>query len=120
MTRCPECGYDEVEVKKEVVENEVREGGTYCPDCQSNFKETEVLQWDEIDFPVWLSYESYDDGFGLLRDFEHKTGLHRGDYDGMPNVRNFKYTVFHVYFKIEEDGSISGPYAEKGDEEEMA
>lgn len=117
MSKCPECGFEELEPKKRVENNEVVEGGLYCPDCETEFKDDETLQWDDIDFPVWIEYEAYDDTFSLLRSFEYQTNLHRGDHDGTPGLRDFKYTVFCVWYKVEKDGTVTGPYANRGDED---
>lgn len=117
MSKCPECGFEELEANKEVVDNEVREDGLYCPDCDTTFKDDTTLQWDDIDFPVWVEVEHYDDDYGLLRSFEYQTGLYRGDHNGAPGYGDMKYCVFCVWFKVEEDGSVEGPYANKRDEE---
>lgn len=116
MTHCPACGFEELEPNKEVVNNEVREAGCYCPDCEATFTDDETLHWDDIDFPVWVEYESYDDDYQLLRNFARQADLYRGDYNGSPGYGDFKYTVFYVYYKVERDGSVTGPYANKGDE----
>jgi len=115
--KCPECGYrDGLETKKKVEKNEVIEGGKYCPDCQTEFDEDTVVQWDDLDFPIWISMESYNDDWQMYRDFLYETNLYEGDFNGMPNARNMKYCVFHVYFKVNEDGSIDGPYNERNGE----
>jgi predicted RNA-binding Zn-ribbon protein involved in translation (DUF1610 family) len=112
---CPECRYEPLEVKKSVENNEVVKGGYYCPDCGEDFAEDTVLRWDDVDFPYWIDYEPYDDNWQLYRDFLYATGLHE-EAVGMPPLRDMKYTVFTVWFKITEDGEVEGPYDSRGGE----
>lgn len=72
-----------------------------------------MTDWDDIDFPVWIHYEFYDDTHEMLRDFEAKTG-----FDGeLPRGHEMKYTTLVRWYKVEADGSVKGPYKNKGDEE---
>ena len=114
--QCPECGFEELEVNKDVDGNDVVESGWYCPDCSSTFDEGSTLHWDEIDFPVWIEFESYNDHWELLDKFHWQTGLYDGDHNGTPGLRDMKYTVFTVWFTVDEYGSVEGPYDEKGGE----
>lgn len=109
---CPDCGYDELEVKKSIERNEVIEGGRYCPDCGSDFDEGVTLQWDDIEFPVWVEMESYNDHWELWDTFRWDVNYYDGDRNrSAPS--DMKYTVFSVYYKVEEDGSVEGPYDSK-------
>lgn len=111
MTECPECGFEELEPRKTVENNEVIEGdGQYCPECEAEFGEDTVLDWDDIDFPVWIEWESYNDTWRMYDKFFRKTGLHE---DVTVDLRDMKYTVFHVWFRVDEDGSVEGPYDSK-------
>lgn len=105
--QCPECGFEELELNKTVENNEVREGGWYCPDCQSTFDEDVVLQWDSLDFPLWVEMESYNDTYGLLDRLCRQHSIHRAV---VPNKRDMKYAVFSAWFKIDEDGAVEGPF----------
>lgn len=107
---CPECREATIEPKKKIVDNEVTVGGRYCASCGTDFDEGVKLSWDEIDFPVWIDWESYNDSWDMLRKFQYKTGLHDSAADGLTDM---KYTVFSVWFRIDEDGSVNGPYDEK-------
>jgi len=106
---CPECGYDSLEVKKSVENNEVIEGGHYCPDCGEDFEEDTVLSWDDVAFPVWIEMQMYHDNWEMYRNFLRQTGLHE-DAEGMPSLRDMKYTVCSLYFKVTESGEVEGPY----------
>ena len=111
--RCLDCGYDSLEPKKKVTDdNDVVVGGMYCPDCGAEYDEDTVLRWDDVDFPVWISREWRDSKWDFYRDFLRTTGLH-DDAHGFPNVRDMKYTSILVYFKVTEDGDVEGPYDEK-------
>jgi len=98
---CSECG-DEVTV----LEGEEREdinGHRICMDCP------EVPPWEDVDFPLWIEYESYNDTYRLGKIVERRTGV---PADNIPIYRDMKYTVFTVWFKITED-SVEGPYRSK-------
>jgi len=112
-TRCPECGWrDGLEVNKTVNDNDVVEDGLYCPDCGTEFGEDTVLQWDDLEFPVWIEWESYNDNWNFMREFYRRTGLYKGDYDGAV-TDEMKYTIFCVWFRVDEDGSVVGPFDAK-------
>lgn len=107
VKQCPDCEGD-----VESVSN-----GWYCPSCRDGWDEGEVLQiikWETIDFPVWVSIEHYGDNHKFLRGFQRQTDINA---DEIPEyVDGMKYCVFTVWFKVEKDGSINGPYGEKGGE----
>ena len=64
---------------------------------------------DDIDLPVWIKIESYQDNYELWRAFVRETGVDeiRDDLKG-----EMKYSVFYVWYKVTED-SVEGPYDEK-------
>lgn len=113
---CPECGYYPLEVKKSIEDNEVVEGGHYCPDCGTDYGEDTVLDWDNVDWPVWIHWESYNDSWDMYRRFLRESGLHE---DVAGDQRQMKYTVFSVWFRIDKDGSVNGPFENKGDDEAL-
>lgn len=77
-----------------------------------------MTNWNDINFPVWVEHEFYDDTYELLRDFEHQTGFNSNmDDNDAPGLREFKYTTMLVWYKVTEGGSVTGPYANKGDQE---
>lgn len=110
--QCPECGFDSLETKKTVENNEVIEGGWYCPNCEATFDSDVAIDWDDIDFPVWIGYESYNDTWEMWREFKYSTNFYDGDYN-REAPRDMKYTTFTVWFKVNEYGSVEGPYDEK-------
>lgn len=113
-TQCPECGWmDGLEVNKAVDGNDVVESGVYCPDCETEFGEDTVLQWDDLEFPLWLHEEVRLDDWRLWRTLWRSENLYDGDYGSIPDNRDMKCQVFFVWFKITEDGDVEGPYDEK-------
>lgn len=112
--KCPECGH-EVEINRKVVDNKVEEDGLYCPECKREYQEGRTLQWNDLDFPLWIEHEVNYGNYELLRTFYHQTGLYRGNQNGTPDLKDFKYTIFTVWFKVEKDGTVKGPYENRGD-----
>lgn len=110
---CPECGFGELETRKTVEDNEVVEGGLYCPDCETEFGEDTVVHWDDLEFPLWIGEELRLDDWQLWRTLSYSENLYDGDYAGIPNNREMKCQVLHVWFKVTEDGSVEGPYDAK-------
>jgi len=80
-------------------------GGYICDDCAS------PQEWDDVEFPVWVDVEYYDDTWGLGRNFCRQTGLPEGEM-----TREMKYTVFRAWYKVLEDGTVEGPYTERNGE----
>lgn len=80
-----------------------------CEECAA------PMQWEDQDFPLWVRYESYDDTFGLERSMSNQIDVPREDIPEhiYESGSDFKYTVFHVWFKVDEDGNVEGPYDEK-------
>lgn len=117
-TQCPECGFrNGLEPNKtRTDDNDVKTDGLYCPDCQTTFDGETTLQWDNIDFPVWVEVEHYDDKYGFKRKFLRSVGLYDGEFNGDPSGREMKYCVFTVWFKVTEDGKMKGPYGKRGGE----
>jgi len=111
---CPECGFDELEVSKSVENNEVQHDGWYCPDCEATFEDDTVLEWNSLSFPLWVEMESYNDNYQLLDSLCYQHNVHR---DVVPNKRAMKYSVFTVWYKIEGNGGVNGPYASRNGEE---
>lgn len=109
---CPNCGHHPIERKKEVVNNEVKEKGYYCPDCKTDYSDNTTFEWESLDFPLWIEWESYEDNWGMLRHVERQTGVPE---DRIP-AGEMKYTVFCVWYKVEEDGTVKGPYDSRGGE----
>jgi len=109
---CPNCGFDPLERRKQVVNNEVKEKGWYCPDCENEWDEDTTFRWEDCDFPLWIEYEHYEDNYEMLRKVEYQTNLLQ---DRIP-AGEMKYTVFTAWFKIDEDGSVEGPYDSRGGE----
>lgn len=113
---CPECGYAEVVPRKQVRNNEVVEEGRYCPECQTEYDEDTVLQWDQLDSPIWIHEELRLDNWALYDTFHYSENFHTGDYNGAPSLRDMKCWLVPMWFKVNEDGSVEGPYDEKGGE----
>lgn len=101
---CNMCGdHTQVEYGEEETDDN---GNLICKTCTGQQK------FENLDFPVWVEWESYNDTYGLLENFCYHTGL---DHEDVPIAREMKYTVFCVWYKVTEDG-VEGPYSEKGGE----
>jgi len=91
--------------------------GWYCPSCGGEWteeqNELEVESWKDCHFPLWIRVEHYDDDWKMLRLVSEKTGLDRHEIPG----RDMRHCIFHVWFKVEDDGSVEGPYDTKWGEE---
>jgi len=72
-------------------------------------------KWTEIDFPVWIKKEIYRDNWQLARTFCLQNGLDPQDMNKYP-LKDMKYMIFHVWFKVYESGKLEGPYNEKNGE----
>jgi len=103
---CPDC-----EADLESVSN-----GWYCPDCTDSWSEDRLEElnktWGDVDFPFWVEWESYDDTYGLARNVARQTDV---PMDDIPSG-DMKYTVFTVWFRIDEHGGVYGPYDRKAGE----
>lgn len=108
VKQCPGCDGREIES----VSN-----GWYCPLCKEGWDDFEILhivKWETLNFPVWVNIEHYGDNHEFLRNFQRKVEI---DVDEIPDyVDSMKMCTFDVWFKVENGGTISGPYAKEGDE----
>lgn len=93
---CVECNQN--------VENpkENNEGEPVCINCY-------VTTLDDINLPVWIEMESYNDNYELWDAFWRQTGVDEIDSS---LKKEMKYAVFYVWYKITEDG-VEGPYDKK-------
>jgi len=64
----------------------------------------------EQDFPIWESYEIYEENYELFRSLTYGY-----DKETAPSALKeaTKYNVFTVWFKIHGNGTIEGPFANK-------
>lgn len=102
---CPDCAGSVEEVSN----------GWYCSACQHGHDAEEVEYergFGDLDFPIWVEWESYNDTYGLLDNFCYQTGL---EHEDVPIARDMKYTVINVWFKVTRDG-VEGAYDEKNGE----
>lgn len=101
-TKCSECGC------------EVDTPPNYCPECGNDEWETETkYDMDDVDFPVIIEYEAYEDTYGMWDRFtEHVFGtrLKESQIANVPDsLPPMKYTVFTTYWKITES-ERKGPF----------
>lgn len=71
------------------------------------------MSWQDQEFPVWESYEIYEDNYELYRSLTHGY-----DKENVPDKlkENTKYNVFKVWFKISESGKVEGPFDSRNGE----
>jgi len=67
-----------------------------------------VTEFDELDFPVILSQEFYDDDWALWRAWKRETGVEDVPDDFPP----LKYSHAEVYWAVYRD-RVEGPYLSK-------
>lgn len=108
-TVCSECEHKPDEETK------------FCPECgaENPWIERNAYEFDEDDLPIVVSYEFYNDTFGLWDSFcEDYFGgrLKRKHIANLPNnFPKMKYCVHTVYFVVTENLELEGPFV---DEEE--
>jgi len=108
-TICEEC------------EKEAEEETKFCPECGAENPWEEVPRYDmeEVDFPVIVEIEHYNDDHGLWRDFCQKVfgwpELKGSDIANVPdNLPSMKYNVVSYYMVVGRE-DIKGPFLEKSE-----
>lgn len=108
-TVCKEC------------EKPVEEETSFCSDCGAEDPWIERPKYDmsEVDFPVIVEIEHYNDNHGLWRDFCEKVfggpELKGSDIANVPdNLPSMKYNVVSYYMVVGRD-DIEGPFLEKSE-----
>jgi len=99
-------------------DHEASSTSEYCPSCGAEDPWVTEPQYDmdDVDFPVIVEREHYDDNYGLWRDFCGQTfgayELHGSDIANVPdNLPSMKYCVPTTYWVVYED-KVDGPYLE--------
>lgn len=114
-TYCENCGKEPMSTPS-----------TYCPDCGSEepWVTEPKYDMDDVDFPVIVEREHYDDDYGLWRDFCRQVfgaaELQGSDIANMPDsLPRMKYCVPTTCWVVYRD-SIEGPFLEKSEAREVA
>lgn len=110
-TICSDCG------------KQVGKTTEYCSNCGAGPDPwEEVAEHDferDVELPLIFHSEVYNDNYGLWRDFcAAAFGVYEvkgKDVANMPNLPKMKYQVFTVYYKLDENYKLHGPYLEKED-----
>lgn len=89
----------------------------YCPVCGAGpdpLVEKNKYDFNDVDLPIIFSQEQYNDHYRLWDSFcDEAFGerLHGGDIANVPeDMPRMKYNVFSVYYKLDEDLEIHGPF----------
>jgi hypothetical protein len=92
----------------------------FCSNCGTEDPWEEVYQydWDDVELPVVFSDEAYNDHYGLWYSFCGEVFGHHelsGDQianlpDGVPRM---KYRVVELYYKLDEDLELHGPFLDR-------
>lgn len=98
---CADCDMTVTAPKDSVDEND--DGYLVCEDCAG------PPSWEDQDFPIWVEMEHYEDNWEMLRYVMEQTGVPEDDIP----AGQMKYTVFQVWFKVDEAGNVEGPYDAK-------
>ena len=112
---CPHCSGVQLEKKKHVTDdNEIVEEGWICPSCEETFNEDVILDYEEIEFPIWVELEAHRDNYELYKELQWQTDIHESIVDSS----KMKYAVSTSWWKIEEGFEVSGPFCEKGEDDD--
>ena len=111
-TECGDCG------------TRLMEEPNFCPECgaEEPAVETETYSIDEDSLPTVIESSVYRDNWELWYEFTEQLFGHRVE-SGEANVesvdpRDFKYSVFEVYWAVDTSGEIHGPFQSVGDARE--
>jgi len=107
-------------ITKEVLCDECGANGSqstdYCPHCgaEDPWVKEPKFNMDDVEFPVIVEREHYDDNYGLWRDFCYQVfGVHELKSSQIANVPDglprMKYCCPSTYWKITEN-DVDGPY----------
>jgi len=106
-TVCTECG------------NITQSRGEYCSSCgaEDSWEEQPQYDFEDVDFPVIVEYEVYEDNYGLwdrfCRQVFDEYGITGEDIANVPGqFPRMKYTVFTTYWKVTES-DIEGPFLDE-------
>lgn len=110
-TVCSECG------------NSPEKKTQYCGECGAGpdpWEEKALYDFDDIELPFIFSQEQYNDDWNLWRDFCASAfgvySLSGEDIANFPDrMPKMKYNVFTVYYKLDENLKLHGPFMEKED-----
>jgi len=114
-TVCSECG------------SEPSQMNNYCGDCGAGpdpWEERDCYDFErDVSLPLVFSSEVYNDTHGLWRDFCSAAfgvyELRGSDIANFPEgVPSMKYQTFMVYYKLDEDLELHGPFLEKSEARE--
>lgn len=93
----------------------------YCPECgaENPWEERPVYDMDDVDFPVIVEIEHYNDNHGLWREFCQTVfdvyELKGSDIANMPdNLPSMKYNVVYYYMVVGRE-DIEGPFLEESE-----
>lgn len=94
----------------------------YCPNCGSEDPWSERSQFDferDVDLPHVFEMSFYNDTYGLWDEFCHSvwgTRVKSSQIANVPSgVPSMKYCCPSVYYKLDEDLELHGPFMDKGD-----
>jgi len=112
-TVCTECG------------NITQSRDEYCSSCgaEDPWEEEPLYDFEDVDFPVIIEYEVYDDHHEMWNRFCSQVfGAYNLTSSDIANAsRQFprmKYTVFHTYWKVTES-DIEGPFLDEQEAREV-
>jgi hypothetical protein len=107
-TRCESCG------------NQTDERHEHCSVCgeQDPWVSEPKYDFDDVDFPVVIEREHYDDHYGMWRTFcAAALGQYELDESQIANVPSgfprMKYCVVQTYWKVTADYELKGPFLDE-------
>jgi len=95
----------------------------FCPECgaEEPAVETETYVIDD-ELPTVIESSVYRDNWELWREFTEELFGHRVESDEVVtskvDPRDFKYSVFEVYWAVDESGEVHGPFQSVGEARE--
>lgn len=109
-THCSECGTSPAKKSQ------------YCGDCGAGpdpWEERAEYDFErDVELPMVFSQEKYNDDYNMWRTFCAAAFgvyyLNEEDIANLPNgMPQMKYNVFEVYYKLDENLELHGPYLSK-------
>lgn len=97
----------------------------YCPSCgaEDPWVEEPKYDFEDVDLPLVFGMEHYNDTYGLWKNFTAEAfGVYDVDSGDIANLgvdpRDMKYATTMVYYKVDENCNVHGPFLEKSEARE--
>lgn len=114
---CDDCGC-ETTVDADAIDDRKDGDDLYCSDCT----QPDVVDFRDIDddkFPIWRKHYARIDNWQFAREFCWEAlDDSEIDIESLP-CRDMKTITYQVWFKVDSQGRVHGPYEQRGDDEPL-